>query len=26
VRWMCSFDTTKEDVEKFADFVAESVG
>ena len=25
VRWMCSFDTTKEDVEKFADFVAETL-
>ena len=25
VRWMCSFDTTKEDVRKFADVVAEAV-
>jgi len=26
VRWMCSFDTTEEDVRKFADFVGEVVG
>ena len=26
VRWMCSFDTTREDVEQFARFVAETVG
>jgi threonine aldolase len=25
VRWMCSFDTTEEDVREFADFVAEAV-
>ena len=25
VRWMCSFDTTEEDVKRFAKFVAESV-
>jgi len=25
VRWMCSFDTTEEDVQKFAQFVAEMV-
>jgi threonine aldolase len=26
VRWMCSFDTTEEDVRKFAEFVGEVVG
>jgi threonine aldolase len=26
VRWMCSFDTTKEDVEQFAKFVAQVLG
>jgi threonine aldolase len=26
VRWMCSFDTTEEDVQKFAEFVGEIVG
>jgi len=26
VRWMCSFDTTEEDVRQFAAFVAETVG
>jgi len=26
VRWMCSFDTTEEDVREFAAFVAETVG
>lgn len=26
VRWMCSFDTTEEDVKQFARFVAETVG
>jgi threonine aldolase len=26
VRWMCSFDTTEEDVKQFARFVAKSVG
>jgi threonine aldolase len=26
VRWMCSFDTTEEDVRQFAAFVAEAVG
>ena len=26
VRWMCSFDTTKEDIEQFAKFVAQVVG
>jgi threonine aldolase len=26
VRWMCSFDTTEDDVRKFARFVAETVG
>ncbi len=26
VRWMCSFDTTQEDVRQFARFVAETVG
>ncbi len=26
VRWMCSFDTTEEDVRQFVSFVAESVG
>jgi threonine aldolase len=26
VRWMCSFDTTEEDVRKFAEFVGEAVG
>jgi threonine aldolase len=26
VRWMCSFDTTEEDVRKFASFVGEAVG
>ena len=26
VRWMCSFDTTEEDVRQFASFVAEQVG
>jgi threonine aldolase len=26
VRWMCSFDTTEEDVQKFSGFVAEVVG
>jgi len=26
VRWMCSFDTTEEDVKQFAAFVAETVG
>ena len=26
VRWMCSFDTTDEDVKEFARFVAETVG
>jgi len=26
VRWMCSFDTTEEDVRQFARFVAETVG
>jgi threonine aldolase len=25
VRWMCSFDTTGEDVREFASFVAEGV-
>ncbi len=25
VRWMCSFDTTEEDVEQFAEFVAQTV-
>jgi threonine aldolase len=25
VRWMCSFDTTEEDVRQFAKFVAETV-
>jgi len=25
VRWMCSFDTTAEDVQQFAKFVAETV-
>jgi len=25
VRWMCSFDTTEEDVTQFAKFIAESV-
>jgi len=25
VRWMCSFDTTEGDVQKFAQFVAETV-
>jgi threonine aldolase len=25
VRWMCSFDTTEEDVRKFAELVAEAV-
>src|SRR5437899_257210 len=25
VRWMCSFDTTEEDVQKFAQFIAETV-
>jgi threonine aldolase len=25
VRWMCSFDTTEQDVKQFADFVAETV-
>jgi threonine aldolase len=25
VRWMCSFDTTEEDVRKFAEFVAEAM-
>jgi threonine aldolase len=25
VRWMCSFDTTEEDVKEFAQFVAEAV-
>jgi threonine aldolase len=26
VRWMCSFDTTEEDVKEFARFVARTVG
>jgi hypothetical protein len=26
VRWMCSFDTTEQDVKQFAKFVAETVG
>ena len=26
VRWMCSFDTTEEDVKRFAEFVRETVG
>jgi threonine aldolase len=26
VRWMCSFDTTEQDVKQFARFVAETVG
>jgi threonine aldolase len=26
VRWMCSFDTTEEDVRQFAEFVAKTVG
>jgi len=26
VRWMCSFDTTKQDVKQFAKFVAETIG
>ena len=26
VRWMCSFDTTEEDVKQFAEFVSEAVG
>jgi threonine aldolase len=26
VRWMCSFDTTEQDVRQFAKFVAETVG
>ena len=26
VRWMCSFDTTREDIEQFAKFVAQVVG
>ena len=26
VRWMCSFDTTEEDVKRFAQFVAETLG
>jgi threonine aldolase len=26
VRWMCSFDTTEEDVRQFAAFVGEIVG
>jgi len=26
VRWMCSFDTTEEDVKQFVKFVAEIVG
>ena len=26
VRWMCSFDTTEEDVKRFARFVAETLG
>jgi threonine aldolase len=26
VRWMCSFDTTADDVKEFADFVAEVIG
>jgi threonine aldolase len=26
VRWMCSFDTTEEDVRQFAAFVGEMVG
>jgi len=25
VRWMCSFDSTEEDVKEFASFVAETV-
>ena len=25
VRWMCSFDTTKEDVARFAEFLAKAV-
>jgi threonine aldolase len=25
VRWMCSFDTTEEDVEEFAEFIAAAV-
>ena len=25
VRWMCSFDTTEEDIKEFADFVAQAV-
>jgi threonine aldolase len=26
VRWMCSFDTTEEDVQNFAQFVREALG
>jgi hypothetical protein len=26
VRWMCSFDTTEEDVRQFSEFVGEMVG
>jgi threonine aldolase len=26
VRWMCSFDTTEEDVKNFASFVAQAIG
>jgi threonine aldolase len=26
VRWMCSFDTTEDDVKEFAKFVAQVVG
>ena len=26
VRWMCSFDTTEEDIRQFASFVAETIG
>ena len=26
VRWMCSFDTTEEDVKEFAKFVARAIG
>jgi threonine aldolase len=26
VRWMCSFDTTEEDIQHFAKFVEEVVG
>jgi threonine aldolase len=26
VRWMCSFDTTEEDVREFAKFVAQVIG